>query len=115
MHTEDPPIYNIKDVTDFWQCIETTGYAVEGEDANYTLERVKWLGKCLDAFLRAHPEIKRAPDAPLEHFAMHAASRLAYAFVFNDVCAQRATLLMDEQVLRRLDERHQFDDDGEPF
>ena len=82
MHTQYP--------SDFWQIVETTAYAMEGESADYALERMKWLGKSLEAFLRAHPEINpRAPDAPLEHFAMHAVCRLAWSFVFNSEVATR--------------------------
>ena len=113
----ETPICTIKDAADFWQAVETAAYAMEGESADYALERMKWLGRCLDSFLRAHPEISCAPDAPLKYFAMHAMARLACAFVFNSEVVPSLRALMDEQVLRRLDERQQFDDDddGEPY
>src|SRR4051812_7514047 len=104
---------SINDATDFWQLIMDIGYLMEGESADYALERMKGLGKGLDAFLRAHPEITdHGPDAPLEHFAMHAVCRLAWSFVFNSEVAPRLLMrvVTDEQVLRRLAEQQQLDD-----
>jgi hypothetical protein len=73
----------INDATDFWQAIMDTGYLMEGENRAFERHRMKYLSKWLDQWFEAHPEIK--VDGPnIEHFAMHAARRLVYAFVFND-------------------------------
>lgn len=72
----------MKDETDFWQAVENTAYAIEGEGRQYEREKIKQLGVELDRFLADHPEC--ADPQPLSNFAMRAVARLAGAFAFND-------------------------------
>lgn len=62
---------------DFWQAIECTAYAIEGENRQYERERLTLLSGALEKYLLGHAEEK-------ENFAMHAVTRLVHAFVFND-------------------------------
>jgi hypothetical protein len=63
----------IRDATDFWQAVECTAYAMEGESEGYGREKMFELSKTLDEYLAKHPEAA-------DNFPMQAVARLAGAF-----------------------------------
>jgi hypothetical protein len=68
----------IKDTGDFWQTIESTAYAMEGESADYACEKLFELSDELRYYLFLTKRPKPRHDGP-DDFAMLAVSRLVDA------------------------------------
>jgi hypothetical protein len=75
-HRRDQKRDEMKDATEFWQAVEETAYAMEGESKDYKRKAMASLSQTLDRYLLEHPADPKSEVG----FAMHAVARLAGAF-----------------------------------
>jgi hypothetical protein len=68
--------FEMKDATEFWQAVEETAYAMEGQSKDYKRKAMARLSQTLDGYLLEHPADPKSEIG----FAMHAVARLAGAF-----------------------------------
>jgi hypothetical protein len=76
------------DQFDFWQVVQETGYAMEGESQEYERHALDGLYMYMEKWFADHPEIRDVIEGdvmncPLDIWALYCVKRLVGAFAFN--------------------------------